>query len=81
MTFVFRKYFDDEKVASTLRFNSVRIMSNNGESLIRNYSFNVELQIIKHTSNLEKMSHNKRKIIDKNIAYLKSYNKVVIKIT
>lgn len=43
MTFVFRKYFDDEKIPIELRFNSVRIMSNNGQSLIRNYSFNVEL--------------------------------------
>ena len=43
MSFVFRKYFDDENDPTQIRLNAVRIISNNDNSIIRNYSFNIDL--------------------------------------
>lgn len=43
MSFIFRKYFDDENTPTELRLNAVRIISNYDDSIMRNYSFNIEL--------------------------------------
>ncbi len=43
MSFIFRKYFDDENTPTQLRLNAVRIISNYDNSIMRNYSFNIDL--------------------------------------
>lgn len=43
MSFIFRKYFDDDNTPTQLRLNAVRIISNYDNSIMRNYSFNIDL--------------------------------------
>ncbi len=43
MSFIFRKYFDDENTPTQLRLNAVRIIANYDNSIMRNYSFNIDL--------------------------------------
>lgn len=42
MSFIFRKYFDDDNTPTQLRLNTVRIISNYDKSIMRNYSFNID---------------------------------------
>ena len=43
MTFVFNKYFDDEKTPSELRLNAIKIYNEETGDLVKNYSFNIKL--------------------------------------